>query len=306
MRRAYRVTTDEMHDTIYAIRKTKGSFIMTSDAKIGLLLGLVFIFIIAFIINGMPNFRNKANNNELTTNMVSFENDSVGLGAKERKAQEAFNWKELVEKQSFSLDGLQKSFEKEQEQEQEIRSVLPIPQEPPIAKEQNVTNEIDIEKPKPVKRALTNVYIVREGDNLAEIAKKFYGSQDGNKMVNVTRIFQANRKLLSSPDDIYVGQRLVIPPLPTSDLKPSRIDKTLSDTAFERVESIGKRHLTSFGQETNKGRWYIVREGDSLWNIADKQLGNGSRYIEITKLNSDIIYNEDNIPAGIRLRMPAR
>ena len=30
---------------------------MTSDAKIGLLLGLVFIFVIAFIINGLPNLR---------------------------------------------------------------------------------------------------------------------------------------------------------------------------------------------------------------------------------------------------------
>ena len=30
---------------------------MTSDAKIGLLLGLVFIFIIAFVINGLPRFR---------------------------------------------------------------------------------------------------------------------------------------------------------------------------------------------------------------------------------------------------------
>ena len=30
---------------------------MTSDAKIGLLLGLVFIFVIAFVINGLPNLR---------------------------------------------------------------------------------------------------------------------------------------------------------------------------------------------------------------------------------------------------------
>ena len=39
---------------------------MTSDAKIGLLLGLVFIFLIAFIINGLPSFNNNKDNNELT------------------------------------------------------------------------------------------------------------------------------------------------------------------------------------------------------------------------------------------------
>jgi len=37
---------------------------MTSDAKIGLLLGLVFIFIIAFIIKGLPQFRNGSDSRE--------------------------------------------------------------------------------------------------------------------------------------------------------------------------------------------------------------------------------------------------
>ncbi|MGA2094604.1 MAG: hypothetical protein ABSH16_14575 [Sedimentisphaerales bacterium] len=39
---------------------------MTSDAKIGLLLGLVFIFVIAFIINGLPGFHHKDDGNKLT------------------------------------------------------------------------------------------------------------------------------------------------------------------------------------------------------------------------------------------------
>jgi hypothetical protein len=34
---------------------------MTSDAKVGLLLGLFFIFVIAFIINGLPRFRSDTN-----------------------------------------------------------------------------------------------------------------------------------------------------------------------------------------------------------------------------------------------------
>ncbi len=65
---------------------------MTSDAKIGLLLGLFFIFIIAFIINGLPNFRNEADNNELTTNMV--KDDSIGIAEKVQKAQESLDWME--------------------------------------------------------------------------------------------------------------------------------------------------------------------------------------------------------------------
>ena len=64
---------------------------MTSDAKIGLLLGLVFIFVIAFVINGLPFFRNAASNsNELTTNMVSSTDSSLGIGPRTRDLREVF------------------------------------------------------------------------------------------------------------------------------------------------------------------------------------------------------------------------
>ena len=72
---------------------------MTSDAKIGLLLGLVCIFIIAFIINGLPRFRNVVGNDELTTTMndiVGTENGAVGIGTNERNAPGVFDWRDNV------------------------------------------------------------------------------------------------------------------------------------------------------------------------------------------------------------------
>ncbi|MHC4125533.1 MAG: hypothetical protein ACYSRR_03645, partial [Planctomycetota bacterium] len=64
---------------------------MTSDAKIGLLLGLIFIFMIAFIINGLGDFRASSNNNELTTQMIDSQKNHQALAAKERKVREVFN-----------------------------------------------------------------------------------------------------------------------------------------------------------------------------------------------------------------------
>ena len=49
------------------------------------------------------------------------------------------------------------------------------------------------------------------------------------------------------------------------------------------------------------GRTYTVRRGDSLWAIAAKQLGNGSRYTEIKSLNG---LSSDTIHAGQVLRLP--
>ncbi|MFI5783483.1 LysM peptidoglycan-binding domain-containing protein [Nocardia sp. NPDC051570] len=48
---------------------------------------------------------------------------------------------------------------------------------------------------------------VVSGDNLSKIAQKYYGNASLYALV-----FQANRPMLSSPDKIYPGQKLVIPP----------------------------------------------------------------------------------------------
>ncbi|NIR47016.1 LysM peptidoglycan-binding domain-containing protein [candidate division KSB1 bacterium] len=49
-------------------------------------------------------------------------------------------------------------------------------------------------------------YVVKSGDWLSKIAKKFYG--DASKY---TQIFEANRDLIQDPDLIFRGQKLRIP-----------------------------------------------------------------------------------------------
>lgn len=51
-------------------------------------------------------------------------------------------------------------------------------------------------------------HIVGPGDSLGSISTQFYGSIQYDDL-----IFQANRNLLSDPNDLNVGQRLVIPEL---------------------------------------------------------------------------------------------
>ncbi|HZS54458.1 MAG TPA: LysM peptidoglycan-binding domain-containing protein [Bryobacteraceae bacterium] len=49
-------------------------------------------------------------------------------------------------------------------------------------------------------------YTVQPGDTLSKIAKQFYGNAN-----DYNRIFEANRDKLKNPDQIQVGQQLVIP-----------------------------------------------------------------------------------------------
>jgi nucleoid-associated protein YgaU len=281
---------------------------MASDAKIGLLLGLVFIFIIALIINGLPSFHEDEGNNQLTTNMVSMQNNPPAIAAKER---EVINLRDAFERKPVQVEVPLGG-------NQDIVPATTVPESVPVVKEptaveaivaaaQSVAAKEEGQKTEPDDAMLSKIYVVSEGDSLASIAKKFYGSQQGNKKVNVTRIFEANRELLKSPDEIQIGQKLVIPPLVVaSSPSKGRIVNVLSGTGFTKVDSIGKRHLFANGSQAQQNNGYVVQEGDTLWHIAAEQLGSGSRCSEIAELNANVLDDEDSLYVGMHLKLPAR
>ena len=282
---------------------------MTSDAKIGLLLGLVFIFLIAFIINGLPSFNNDKDNNELTLRIVNPQSDRVGLAAKERKANfEVINpTNSEASKPIVSTEKASSEARVTAARNGGIRFETPLPKKPSDVKKTEVAKETKKGvKTAPNKAVLPKVYVVEEGDSLAIIAKKFYGGEEGNKAVNVSRIYEANRRNLKSADEIYVGQKLVIPLLRSSARDKSKIESIFSPRVFEKVESIGKRHLWVEQQKEVQSKRYVVREGDSLWRIAAEKLGDGNRYREIAKLNTDILEYEDSLAVGMQLKIPVR
>ena len=302
---------------------------MTSDAKIGLLLGLIFIFIIAFVINGLPRFRNVTNGSEMTTNMVSSQNDTQPIGSRERQAPGVFNWTEQSNEQKHQETQLAI------EQKEDVRFKIQLPDEIPVAKDISIMEiaeqvestvsepvqptpvaqipEENIEKPevnesKTVKTVWPKFYVVSEDDSLGlvSISKKLYGPEEGNRKINIDRIFQANKNLLKSPDEIFVGQKLTIPPLIDSQALTKETGNSLADSILEKVKSIGKKHLSANSDKEKQTVPYVVRQDDNLWRIATEQLGNGNRYKEIKKLNANIIKDEKNLTVGMLLRMPAR
>jgi nucleoid-associated protein YgaU len=282
---------------------------MASDAKVGLLLGLVFIFIIALIINGLPSFNEDRNNNELTTNMVGSQNRSPAIAAKQR---EVINRRAPVVKKPAAVE-LASADNQSATAEPEGTPVVMIretaAEQAIAAVAQAVAAKNESWQTSSSETVPSKVYVVSKGDTLAAIALKFYGSQEGNKRANVARIFDANRKLLKSPDELSIGQKLTIPPLPGSVPDKGKGSDVLSGKKFVKVESISSRHLlaNNYRQERpEQVSWHVVQQGDSLWQIAAEQLGDGSRYGEIAKLNAGTLDGADNLFVGMRLKIPVR
>ncbi len=158
-----------------------------------------------------------------------------------------------------------------------------------------IQNNINTPKPaentKPAVKAKKVIHTVAKGDNLTKIAIKYYGKNEGNKLANIEKIFEANKDILSSMSDLKVGQRLNIPSLPGVEVSQPAGYSAAAGTAARSNNS-------------EKYKIYVVKEDDSLWKIAAKELGNGARYHEITKLNARILSDENTLRPGMKIKLP--
>jgi nucleoid-associated protein YgaU len=280
---------------------------MASDAKIGLLLGLVFIFIIALIINGLPTFNDSSDSNELTNNMVSSQNKSPAIAAKQRQL---INRTAPVVRKPAPADATVVDNEETRVAVAPKNSLVVVMEQTPVEKAitaaaaQAVAAKDESRGTSMTEPAPSKTYVVGSGDTLAKIARKVYGTSEGNRKINITRIFDANRKLLKSPDEIFVGQKLVIPPLQAQASDKGKTPDIFNEKSFVKVDSIGSRHLLTNTHRPEQDNWHIVQRGDSLWQIAADQLGDGRRSSEIARLNAAVLDDDDSLSVGMRLKMP--
>ncbi|OQA00852.1 MAG: LysM domain/BON superfamily protein [Planctomycetes bacterium ADurb.Bin401] len=77
----------------------------------------------------------------------------------------------------------------------------------------------------------------------------------------------------------------------------------VKEMEFEQPDGPTSAYATK-GNDTNT-KLYKIQSGDSLWSIAQKQLGNGSRFKEILKLNPKLT-EKSNLVVGLNINIPAR
>lgn len=169
---------------------------------------------------------------------------------------------------------------------------------------------------------VTGTYTVKAGDSLWKIAAEQLG--DGSRYGEI----KAANGLTS--DSIHVGQILKIPGKSSASSSNSHSGASSGGTAEQSyaikkgdtlsgiAAKFGTTHqkLASYNGIANPNvisdgqvlkipgsgvRTYTVKAGDSLWAIADKQMGDGSRYNEIKTMNG---LTSNTIHAGQILKLP--
>ncbi|RKY07771.1 MAG: hypothetical protein DRP66_05980 [Planctomycetota bacterium] len=242
---------------------------MTADAKVGLLLGLTFIVIIAFLVNGLPNFfQTRETPSAIDTSIPEPQPNIVipapaGYDAQLADAPPLRQVDPPTGATSFQIPSA-------------------ASQTPPAP---------TTKTPEPSHRITR--YKVRKGESVIRIAAKVYGPEIGIKSATIAAIAKANK--LPSPDVIRIGQILEMPDLSRTAQRSGLSPMKIIAKAKEAVTNTFSR---------NKIVEYTVKDGDCLSIISAKHLGTCKRVDEILRLNKDRIDSADDIVAGTVLKLP--
>ncbi len=132
-------------------------------------------------------------------------------------------------------------------------------------------------------------YKAQPGDSVSRMAAKFLGS---SSVENRQAIVDANPSLQDDPDRVIVGQSYVIPGARQTAMAPS---------SPAVIPSPGK-----LGRTDGREYFYTVQDGDSLWQIANDELGDPSAVAAIKELNASLLKGKDTVIPGMKLRLPSK
>ena len=91
------------------------------------------------------------------------------------------------------------------------------------------------------------------------------------------------------------------------DSKPAAVAADTSSPPNEVAPSqsrVTPAQTTGLRRETTKGRAHLIVEGETLFTIAQRHYGDGARFIDIYKANSEVLKNPDKLPVGATLQIP--
>lgn len=148
-------------------------------------------------------------------------------------------------------------------------------------------------------------YTIQPNDSLSKITAKFLGRYNP---ANEEIIFKLNPKLRANPNRIIVGETCVVPAtasaienLRAAVAPPANQHRNMEPPRNRRPE----RAVEPPARAGASTKTYTVKDGDTLWSIAQSQLGSGARHKDILKLNADKIDSADEIEVGMKLKLPS-
>lgn len=142
-------------------------------------------------------------------------------------------------------------------------------------------------------------------DFAADIGKKVFGIGDANAAEQIKENIEANNP---GVNDLTVSLEDEVCTLEGNCDSIEAKEKTvLMAGNMKGVGSVNGDGLVApepAAEQVAEPQYYVIESGDTLWGIAAKFLGNGSKYPEIFEANREVIEDPDKIFVGQKIRIP--
>jgi nucleoid-associated protein YgaU len=139
------------------------------------------------------------------------------------------------------------------------------------------------------------LYTWQSNDSYVTVAKKLYGEP-----TKFTLIQNANE----GREDIQPGEKILVPVFDVENVVAEAPLAGKPEAKPEAKPEVKKSTTAKTAPAPTGGRLHTVKKGESLWKIAQAELGNGGRWEEIYNLNKDKLKSPEALRDGMKLTLP--
>lgn len=136
-----------------------------------------------------------------------------------------------------------------------------------------------------------DVLVIQEGDNYSRISKRVYGT---SRYFSALAVFNQHR--ISDPKKMRPGMKIMVPP---ASILEERYPQLFVEAAGPREKAAPGFFLTEQGSPA-----YRVGQRETLSEISERFLGRSSRWIEILRLNQQVLQDPNKLKPGTVLALP--
>jgi LysM repeat protein len=142
-------------------------------------------------------------------------------------------------------------------------------------------------------------------DFAADIGKKVFGIGDANAADQIKENIETNNPGVSNLNVSLEDEVCTISgDCETVEAKEKVVLMTGNMKGVGSVNGDGLNVPEAEAEAATESEYYVIESGDTLWGIAAKFLGNGSKYPEIFEANREVIEDPDKIFVGQKIRIP--
>lgn len=145
-------------------------------------------------------------------------------------------------------------------------------------------------------------YTAGPNETFWSIAERVYGDP-----AYFRALYEYNRDRYPQGNDLRPGDVVDLPPVATLAAKyPDLLPQAPGGTAVDPGRLPAAAPVAAAPRVPPGGRLYVVQQGDTLFDIARRELGRASRWAEIYELNREQLgANFDYLTAGMQIALPA-